>query len=127
MMEIRQREVRQVVVLDLLGRFVLEDGVDAFLELMNTLIRSGRRRILLNFEGVTYLDSAAVGAVAGKYVTAQKRGGDVKLLHLGVRSFTVLEKTRLLTVISSYDSEDAAIAAFDSDPSEDDDVDPIFT
>jgi hypothetical protein len=32
-----------------------------------------------------------------------------------------------LTVISSYDNEDAAIAAFDSDPSEDDDVDPIFT
>lgn len=127
MMEIHQREVRQVVVLDLSGRFVLEDGVDVFLELMNTLIRSGRRRILLNFEGVTYLDSAAVGAVAGKYVTAQKRGGDVKLLHLGVRSFTVLEKTRLLTVISSYDNEDEAIAAFHADPSEDDDVDPIFT
>jgi anti-sigma B factor antagonist len=126
-MEIRQREIRQIIILDLSGRFVLEDGVDAFLELMNALIRGGRRQILVNFEGVTYLDSAAVGAIAGKYVTAQKRGGDVKLLHLGVRSFTVLEKTRLLTVISSYDSEDAAIASFETESSDDDDIDPIFT
>ena len=126
-MEIQQREVNPVVVLDLLGRFVLEDGVDAFVERMNALIRAGHKHILLNFEGVTYLDSAAVGAVAWKYVTIQKRGGEVKLLHLQPRSFTVLDKTRLLTVISNYESEDAAIESFKTNTNEEDDVDPIFT
>jgi anti-sigma B factor antagonist len=125
-MQIEQREVGSVVVLDLSGRFVLEDGVDPFLEMVNALIRSGRNRIVLNFEGVTYLDSAAVGAIAGKYVTAQRRGGDIKLLQLRPRAFTVLETTRLLSVISSYDSEDTAVASFVSDSAKDD-VDPIFT
>ena len=126
-MEIRQREVSPVVVLDLLGRFVLEDGVEAFVERMNALIRAGHKQILLNFEGVTYLDSAAVGAVAWRYVAIQKRGGEIKLLHLQPRSFTVLEKTRLLTVISNYESEDAAIESFKATANEEDDVDPIFT
>lgn len=126
-MEIQKREVGSVVVLDLAGRFVLEDGVDAFVALMTALLRSGRRQFLLNFEGVTYLDSAAVGAVAWKYVTVQKRGGDVKLLHLRPRSFTVLEKTRLLTVIASYETEAEAIESFRHAPREDDEVDPIFT
>jgi len=125
-MEIHQREVGAVIVLDLSGRFVLEDGVDAFAEQMKTLIRAGRRKILLNFDGVTYLDSAAVGMIAGKYVAAQKRGGDVKLLNLQPRSFAVLEKTRLLTVIPSYVNEDTAIESFSNSPDEADDVDPIF-
>ncbi len=63
-MKITQREVRGGTILDLEGRFVMEDGVQAFLERMNALNRHARMRILLNFEGVTYLDSAGVGAIA---------------------------------------------------------------
>jgi len=125
-MDIQQREVRGVVILDLFDRFVLEDGVNGFVERMNTLIRQRRRRILLNFEHITYLDSAGVGAIAWKFITAKKQNCDVKLLNLRPRSFTVLDTTKLLTVIESYDSEDAAIDSF-VDHDEDDDVDPIFT
>ena len=126
-MEIRQREVRGVVILDLTGRFVLEDGVTAFGEQVSALIRRGHRKILVNFDGVTYLDSAAVGAIAWKYATANKHKGDVRLLNLRVRSFTVLDKTRLLTVIKNYDNEEAAIESFTTDGIEEDDIDPIFT
>jgi anti-sigma B factor antagonist len=125
-MRIEQRELSGVVILDLYDRFVLEDGVNPFVEKMNALIRQGRKRILLNFEGVTYLDSAGVGAVAWKYVTARKQDGDVRLVHLRPRSFKVLETTKLLNVIQSFDSEAAAIESFDRDSPEDD-VNPIFT
>jgi anti-sigma B factor antagonist len=126
-MRIEQRDVRRgVVILDLYDRFVLEDGVTPFTERMNALIRQGCKRILLNFEGVTYLDSAGVGAVAWKYVTAKKQDADVKLLNLQPRSFTVLETTKLLTVIETFDSEERAIESF-VEREEDDDVDPIFT
>jgi len=126
-MDIQQREVRGVVILDLFGRFVLEDGVNGFVERMNTLIRHGRKKILLNFERVTYLDSAGVGAIAWKFVTAKQQNCDVKLLNLRPKSFTVLETTKLLTVIRAFESEEEAIESFVLDPGDDDDVDPIFT
>jgi anti-sigma B factor antagonist len=125
-MQIAEREVRGVTILDLTGRFVLEDGVTPFVERVNALTRRGRRRILLNFENVTYLDSAGVGAVAWKYVTVRKQGGDVKLLHLRPRSFNVLEKTKLLTVLESFESEDQAIDTY-TETVDHDDIDPIFT
>jgi anti-anti-sigma factor len=125
-MRIEQRESGGVIILDLFDRFVAEDGVDAFVERMNALIRQGKRRILLNFAGVTYLDSAGVGAVAWKFVTARKQDADVRLLHLLPRSFKVLEATKLLTIIQNYDSEPAAIESFFTGQQEDD-VDPIFT
>lgn len=125
-MQITQREVRGVTILDLSGRFVLEDGVPAFNERMNALRHVGHKRILLNFDQVTYLDSAGIGAIAWKYVTARKRDADVKLLNLRPRSHTVLNNTKLLTVLESFESEDQAIDSF-VDREEDDDTNPIFT
>jgi anti-sigma B factor antagonist len=123
-MQIIQREVRGVIILDLEGRLVVEDGVPSFVERMNALGHREGTRILLNFDKVTYLDSAGVGAVAWKYVTVRKRNGDVKLLNLRPKSFKVLTATKLLTVLESFESEDLAIDSF-VDP--DDDIDPIFT
>ncbi len=125
-MTITEREVRGVLILDLQGRFVLEDGVAPFVERMNALIRHGRKWILLNFDGVAYLDSAGVGAIAWKYVTAKKQDCDVKLVNLRPRSFKVLETTKLLTVLENFQSEPDAIESFFVDR-EDDEVDPIFT
>jgi len=125
-MQITQLEVRSVIILDLEGRLVLEDGVPPFVERMNALGRRDGTRILLNFEKVTYLDSAGVGAVAWKYVTVRKRNGDVKLLSLHPKSHTVLKTTKLLTVLESFESEDAAIDSF-VDRDDDEETNPIFT
>jgi len=124
-MKISQREVRGVTILDLEGRLVMEDGVPQLVEHLNALIRQARARILLNFDGVTYLDSAGVGAIAWKFATARRRDVHVKLLNLRRKSHNVFKTTRLLTVLKAYESEDEAIDSFaDTD---DDDVNPIFT
>ena len=125
-MNISQREVRGVVILDLAGRFVFEDGVEQFVEQINALLKQSYKRILLNFDQITYLDSAGVGAIASKYMTARKKNADVKLLNLRRKSHNVLNTTRLLSVLQSFDSEEEAIDSF-ADREEDEDVDPIFT
>lgn len=125
-MQIAQREVRGVTILDLSGRFVLEDGVPAFIERMNALSHVGHKWILLNFDRVTYLDSAGIGAIAWKYVTARKRDCDVKLVNLRPKSHTVLHNTKLLTVLESFESEDQAIDSFIY-RDDDEETNPIFT
>jgi anti-sigma B factor antagonist len=114
-MQITQRTVGDVIILDLDGRLVVEDGVPQFTEMMNALIRHRHKRILLNFELVTYLDSSGVGAVVWKFVTAQKQNSRVKLLHLKRKSQNVLMITKLLTVLESFDDEQLAIDSFERD------------
>ncbi len=111
-MQISERSVGDVIILDLDGRLVVEDGVPPFIDRMNALVRHGRKKILLNFERVTYLDSSGVGAVVWKYVTARKQDADVKLLNLTRRSQNVLMITKLLTVLETFDSEQQAIDSF---------------
>jgi anti-anti-sigma factor len=124
-MKITQREVKGVAILDLEGRLVMEDGVPALIEHLNALIRQSRRRIILNFDKVTYLDSAGVGAVAWKFATARRRDVDVKLMNLRRKSHNVLKTTKLLTVLKAYESEQEALDSFVDD--DDDDLNPIFT
>ena len=114
-MQITERTVGDIVILDLDGRLIVEDGVTPFTDKMNALVRHGHKRILLNFALVSYLDSSGVGAVVWKFVTAGKQNCRVKLLHLTHKSQNVLFITKLTTVFQAFDDEQTAIDSFELD------------
>jgi len=116
-MEISQRTLGDVTILDLKGRLILGDGEQAFRQIVDELVERGQKKFLVNFEGVTYLDSAGVGAVVWKYVTLHRRGGTLKLLRLRPRSFEVLSVTKVLTVLELFESEAEAVRSF-SEPAQ---------
>jgi anti-sigma B factor antagonist len=110
-MEISERLVGDVTILDLKGRFVEERG-DDFRDTVNRLVKEGRRKVLLNLNEITYVDSAGLGMLVAKFVTLEKKAGALKLCRLHERSFRVLDVTRLLTIFESFESEAEAIASF---------------
>ena len=110
-LQISDRVVEGVTVLDMQGRLVL-DETDLFRRRMEDLIRESRVKIVLNLKGVTYIDSAGVGMMVGKYLSVRRQGGDVKLLHLSARSTRVMTITKLTTVFESFESEEQAVRSF---------------
>jgi len=111
-MEIAERTVDDVAILDLNGRLILDDGFEPLREVLNRLVGTGCRKILLNLEGLTYLDSAGIGLIACKYVTLHRHNGDLKLCNLHARASEVLGVTKLLTVFESFSSEEDALRSF---------------
>ena len=111
-MEIRERVVDGVVILDLAGRFVLDEGERPFREHVNAAMHRGVRQVLVNFEDVTYLDSAGVGTLVWKFVTLRKHGGVMKLMNLRPRSHNVLLVTKLLDIFEAFESEAEALRSF---------------
>ena len=110
-LQISDRVVEGVTVLDMQGRLVL-DETDFFRRRIEDLIRESRVKIVLNLKGVTYIDSAGVGMMVGKYLSVRRQGGDVKLLHLSARSTRVMTITKLTTVFESFESEEQAVRSF---------------
>jgi anti-sigma B factor antagonist len=111
-MTITQRDVGDVTVLDLKGRLVLGEGDLLLREHVNDLVARGRLRLVLNLRDVTYIDSAGVGMLVAKFLTARRAGGNLKLLHLGARSRHVMTITRLTSVFQTFESEGEAVASF---------------
>lgn len=111
-MQIEERVVDDVTILDLKGKITLGEGDEALKDKINSLTLQNRRRILLNLEGVPYIDSAGLGEVVRTYTTVSRQGGQLKLVNLTKRIEDLLSITKLLTVFETFDSESEAIASF---------------
>ena len=69
--QISMRQVGDIVVLDMTGRLVLEEGVLPFRQQIEDLVKQGRLKFLLNLQNVTYIDSAGVGMMVAKYLSVR--------------------------------------------------------
>jgi anti-sigma B factor antagonist len=111
-MQIEERAVGGVVVLDLKGRLTLGDGDQLLKDKVNSLVNQGHKRIVVNLAGVPYIDSAGLGEIVGSYTTVSRQGGSLKLLNLTKKITDLLAITKLLTVFEAFDSEDEAVRSF---------------
>ena len=111
-MEIAERTVNDVMILDLKGKMTLGEGDELLKDKINSLLSTGRKKLLLNLEGVPYIDSAGLGEVVRTYTTVSRQGGSLKLLNLTKRIEDLLSITKLLTVFETYASEAEAVQSY---------------
>jgi anti-sigma B factor antagonist len=111
-----EKVVDRVMVVDLRGRITLGEETEALRGRVKQLVEAGHTRIILNLEGVDYIDSVGLSTLVSSYTSARKQGGDVKLLHLTKRVHDLLQITRLSTVFEIYDSLEEAQRSFGEPP-----------
>jgi anti-sigma B factor antagonist len=111
-MQIEERAVGDVKVLDVKGRVTLGDGDELLRDKINSLLNQGHKKIVLNLGGVPYIDSAGLGEIVRTYTTVSRQGGSLKLLNLTKRITDLLSITKLLTVFETFESEDDAVKSF---------------
>ena len=113
-MQISERKVGPVTIVDLSGRMTTADNPGRLKEKVTSLVFQGDKQIVLNLNDLTYCDSSGLGELVACHGTAVRGGGSVKLANIGKRMQDLLVMTKLLTVFDSFDSEDAAVASFAS-------------
>jgi anti-sigma B factor antagonist len=111
-MNISERAVGGVTIVDVDGRITVQDGADEFHAFLRRVLHQRRFNVVLNLERVPYVDSTALGAIVRAYTTATRLGGTVKLLHVTGRVQELLVITRLAAVFDSFDTEADAIGSF---------------
>ena len=114
-MEIAERTVSDVTVLDLKGKMTLGEGDELLKDKINSLLAAGKKKLVLNLEGVPYIDSAGLGEIVRTYTTVSRQGGKLKLLNLTKRIEDLLSITKLLTVFETFDTEAEAVKSFSAE------------
>lgn len=109
---IHSRLSGDVTILDVAGKITLGDGSVVLREKVKELSAGGVKHVLLNLEGVTYIDSSGIGELVAAFTSVSNGGGALKLLHLTKRVQDLLQITKLYTVFDVYDDEAKAIASF---------------
>lgn len=111
-MDIPQRTDADVLILEPSGRMTIGEADYALRRSIGAAVNAGRRKLLINLETVTYMDSAALGELLSSRQTMQEKGGSLRICCLQPRVRSLLEITGLLSALDVHDSEADAIAAF---------------
>ncbi len=105
------RQVGQVSVVEVTGKLTsLESG--ALNNSIAQLLKEGRKQILLNLSGLTYLDSSGIGELVRTYMSVIKRDGEMKVVGLTDKAEEILKITKLYQVFQEFQDERSALQSF---------------
>ena len=111
-MDVEVRELNEIIIVDLEGRLVAGTGAEQLQAVMNQLLASDWKKIILNLSEVTKVDSAGIGELVASSRLAQRFGSAVKLINLQGQVRQIFALSQLLPLMAIYYSEDEAITAF---------------
>lgn len=112
-MKVSQREVGDVVILDLEGKLL--GGPDQWEQLRNLfkdLIKDDKKNIIVNLEKINKISSTGFGILIGRRKEVREIGGDLVLMQFQDQvkhPFYIMELNRLF---KAFESEEEAIQNF---------------
>jgi anti-sigma B factor antagonist len=110
-MQLEPRRQNEVAIIKLHGRF---DSYETpkLREWFNQQAAAGLNQIVVNMEGVPFIDSSGLAALVQEMKRARERGGDLHLCTLQQPARIIFELTRIDRAINIFGGEDEAVAAF---------------
>lgn len=110
---ITPRIVGDVTVVDLEGPIHLGADSAELHRQIQILGANGTKKVLLNMEKVTHIDSSGLGELVWAHKMLENEAGELKMFGLSDRVHQLMTMTKLLTVFELYESEKAALESFD--------------
>jgi len=110
-MDIRERRVRDVAVVELAGRLTVNDQPGVLKDAVANAVGRGARRVVLDLSGVHYLDSTRLGELIAAHVTVSRQGGRLTLVGTPPRIVELLDMAGLDGVFQRAATVDEAVGA----------------
>jgi anti-sigma B factor antagonist len=101
-----------IKILKISGKITIGEGDVKLREAVNDLLDDGVRKIIMDLDGVKYIDSSGIGELVSSYTTITNRGGELRLSRLNSKIYSLLQLTALVTVFQIYDSNEDAMQSF---------------
>jgi anti-sigma B factor antagonist len=114
-LQVAQREVGGIAILELSGRLIFVGGDQSLLRSeVAARIAAGATRLVVDLSQVTYIDSGGVGSLVTAYLHTVRRGGQLKVVCPNERVCRILQITHLTSVFEVFETQSAAVDSFDT-------------
>ncbi len=111
-MKVNIRSEGEVSVVDLSGKITIGEGDVVLRETVETLLKEGHSKIVLNLARISYMDSAGIGELVACYKRSREKGGQLKLLNPSGKVYDLLQLTKLEEIFETFRDEGEAIQSF---------------
>lgn len=106
------RQSGDVTIIEAKGKITIGAGDVQMRTSIKDLIAQGKKKLILNLQGVKYMDSSGVGELVSTYTSVSNGGGKMVLVGVTGKILDLLQITQLLQVFEVYTSVEDALVEF---------------
>ena len=110
-MEIAEKRIENIDVLKLTGRLDASSSKE-LKDCVDSLVKEKRVKLILNMEGVDFIDSSGLGSLVSSLRAVNEMNGDIKVVALQKQVRSIFELTRLHRIFGIFDDVKAAEKSF---------------
>jgi anti-sigma B factor antagonist len=101
-----------IALLEVKGSLLGGQELDELREALNGFIRSETRKLVLDIDGVDYINSAAVGVLVSALISYTRRGWQIRLCGRSKEVYSILAITKLNRVFEMHETREEAVTSF---------------
>jgi anti-anti-sigma factor len=107
-LELAEREVKEAVVIDIIGELSVGSGTERVLEVVRKNVNAGRRLILVNMSRCTRVDSSGLGELVTCLVTAARHDANLHLVGVPQQIRGLMKMTNVHKAFEIFETEEEA-------------------
>ena len=111
-MRMGEKEQAGVMVLMPKGKIMGGPDAGAVKERLHQLIDEGKKKVVVDLSGVSWMNSSGLGILIGGLTTMRNAGGDLKLAGTTDKVQNLLMVTKLITIFESFDTVEEAVTSY---------------
>jgi len=111
-MKFKTSDLDDVTVLALSGKIMGGPDRDRFYDEIKRLINEDRRKILLDFGKVPWINSTGLGILISGYASLKRADGRMMICNVNDRVLSLFYTAQLHDVFETHETREQALAAF---------------
>ena len=105
-------DIQNTAIVHVQGK-IIGGIVDQLQDEIEQQLQNGNNKLIIDLTDVPLLDSTALGVIILAFQVLQRSGGKLVLLNPQKAVSSILEVTRLTSILEVYETEEAAYNAFE--------------
>ncbi len=97
------------LIVSLMGELDHHSAEEVRVKIDDRIDRDNIKKVILNFNGVTFMDSSGIGVVIGRYKKMQNRNGKLCVAEIGRTVNKVFEISGMYKIIDIYSNLNEAV------------------
>lgn len=108
-MFLKFNKVDDKLVVTLVGELDHHSAEEVRVKIDDRISRENIRKLVLDFSGVTFMDSSGIGVIIGRYKKISMRSGEVNIISVSKSIKRVFELSGIFKIIKYYENLDEAL------------------
>ena len=108
-MYLKFEKSNNTLIANLIGELDHHSAEEVRVKIDDRISRENIRKLVLDFSGVTFMDSSGIGVIIGRYKKISMRSGEVNIISVSKSIKRVFELSGIFKIIKYYENLDEAL------------------